>query len=117
MPLWLKHEQLIEYDFTHFQQIQKLDYLLASVISTTSVGMLVLLFYCYYGKVATESYAKMPDCLFNMHWYGLPIKLQKCFVLMIENMQKPIYYHGFEVATLDLGTFVQVILQFVLNRE
>lgn len=27
---------------------------------------------------------------------------------MIQNMQKPIYYHGFDVAVMDLRTFISV---------
>lgn len=72
--------------------------------------MSVLLFYCYYGKLASESYEMMLDCVFDMDWHQLPNELQKYFILMITNMQKPVYYHGFEVAKMDLGTFVNVNL-------
>lgn len=43
-----------------------------------------------------------------MTWHKLPTELQKYFILMIRNMQKPLYYHGFEVARLDLQMFSKV---------
>lgn len=59
--------------------------------------------------MATDSYSKMSDCLyFDMNWRKLPPKLQMYVVLMIRNMQKPIYYHGFDVAIMDLNTFIRV---------
>ena len=68
-----------------------------------------LFFYCYFGKLATESYEMMADCIYDMDWYELPNGLQKYFILMIANMQKLIYYDGSGVAKLELGTFLKVI--------
>lgn len=67
-----------------------------------------LFFYCYFGRLATESYEKLADCLFESNWLDLTIELQKYLALMIANMQKPLYYHGFGVANLDLETFKKV---------
>lgn len=65
--------------------------------------------YCYYGMLATESYEQMSDYLYyDLNWYDLPNKIQKYLVIMIGNIQKPIYYHGFEIAQLNLRTFIQV---------
>lgn len=50
----------------------------------------------------------MFHCLYKMKWRKQPIKLQKYVLLMIQNMQQPIYYHGFNVAILNLGTFIKV---------
>lgn len=50
----------------------------------------------------------MCDCVFEDNWHVLPAELQRYFILMIANMQKPIYYHGFGVAILNLNTFVKV---------
>lgn len=47
----------------------------------------------------------MADCLYDTNWQKLPIRLQKYVVLMIGNAQKPLYYHGFGVALLNLETF------------
>lgn len=50
----------------------------------------------------------MENILIEMNWYALPIGLQKSFRLITENMQNPIYYHGFGVIKLDLQTFAKV---------
>lgn len=61
--------------------------------------------------MTTENFAKMPDCVyFEMKWDRLPVKLQTYVVLMIQNMQRPIFYHGFDVAVMDLNTFLRVSL-------
>lgn len=63
----------------------------------------------YFGIKSTESFENMCDCVFNANWYDLPVELQKYFILMIMNIQKPIYYHGFGVSILNLNTFVQLL--------
>lgn len=96
------------WDFSNFQQWQHFDFIVASVISNTVIGMSTLLLYCYFGKLASESYEAMPVCVYNMNWYEQPSQVQKYVILMIANMDKPICYHGFEVAELNMETFVKV---------
>lgn len=86
-----------------------MDFIVLTVSLTSSIGMSTLLLYCYYGKLATDSYEKTPSLVFEMDWYKQSYKVQQYLILMIANMQKPIYYHGFEVVKLDLETFVTVI--------
>lgn len=50
----------------------------------------------------------MTDEVFEMKWHELPVGLQKYFILIIANMQKPIYYFGGGIVILDLNTFVNV---------
>lgn len=64
--------------------------------------------YCYFGKLATKSFEDMPDLLYESNWQTFPIRLQKYIILMIGNMQRPLYYHGFGMVLLDLGTFSKV---------
>ena len=58
--------------------------------------------------MATDSYKQMSDSVFEMNWPELPNSSQKFIILMIENMQKPLYYHGFGIVNLDLETFAKV---------
>lgn len=53
----------------------------------------------------------MADCLYDTNWQMFSIKLQKYVVIMIGNAQKPLYYHGFGVAVLNLVTFTKVSLK------
>lgn len=103
----------------HFysQRWQQFDFIVASAILTTSIGMSTLLWYCYFGKLAAKSYAKMLDCVYNMKWYDQPNESQKYFILMTANMQKTVYYHGSEVAKMDVETFIKVCAIFVNFRH
>lgn len=79
------------------------------VLVNTSVGVTNLFIYCYFGKLATESYEKMTDYLVQSNWYEHPNNLQKYLILIIANTQTPVVYHGFNIAVLDLQTFSKVI--------
>lgn len=85
-----------------------IDSSVAITLLATWAGISPLFVYCYFGKQATSSYEQMGNCLYNLNWIDLPIKLQKNLIVMIANMQKPIHYHGFKFAILDLKTFIQV---------
>ena len=79
------------------------------ILFTVSSVTSNIFIYCYFGKMATESYEQMSDCLYyDLNWVDLPIHDQKCVIVMIANMQNPIYYQGFDFAKLDLRTFIQV---------
>lgn len=80
-----------------------------TLIAATMVSSSNLFIYCYYGKVATESYQKMADCLYtDCIWWERSIEIQKYMLLMNANMQRLLYFHGFEVAVLNLETFTAV---------
>lgn len=64
--------------------------------------------YCYYGLMATESYEDMAQCLFESNWRKLSVELQKYIILMIQNTQRSLYYHGFEIFILNLETYLKV---------
>lgn len=50
----------------------------------------------------------MADCIYELAWRKLTNGLQKYFIILIANMQRPFYYHGFGIANLDLETFTKV---------
>lgn len=81
----------------------------ASIFTFTST----LFLYWYFGKRSTEYFEEMANCLYESNWPKLSIKLQKYLILMIANMQKPIYYHGLSIANLDLKTFNQVRINLI----
>lgn len=91
-----------------FQQVQHFGFDILIIL----IGFLVCtsspFVYCYYGKITTDCYANMADRLFEIDWQQLPIGIQKYFIVMIGNMQRPLYYHGFEFIVLNLETFQKV---------
>lgn len=54
----------------------------------------------------------MADCLYNAKWYELTCGMQKDVMFLIQNMQRPIYYHGFGIIVLNLETFIKVKIIF-----
>lgn len=77
--------------------------LVAGMVATAN-----LFLYCFFGAMATESYEQMAECLYKSKWYERPTHLQKYFIIMIGNMQRPLCYHGFGLAILNLQTYSTV---------
>lgn len=75
------------------------------------VGTANLYLYCFFGKVATDSFEEMAQCAYDSNWPDIHVDLQKYFVLLIAESQCPIYYHGFQIAFLNLETFLRVKLK------
>lgn len=76
--------------------------------TAAATGLANLFVYNYFGEMANNSFRRMPDDLYEFDWKDLPIQLQKYIILMLGNMQQPLYYHGFGVANLNLETFGKV---------
>lgn len=91
-----------------FQELRHLDFNLCICLIGIGLGISNISLYCYLGKLATESYAKMADCVYDSNWYKMPLNLQKYLVLMIANAQAPLHYHGFKIAVLSLETLTKV---------
>lgn len=75
-----------------------------------AIGILFMFLYCYFGRMATESFMDMTDCLFESNWLNLSVDLQKFFILMIGNARRPMFYNGSRIATVNLETFTAVSL-------
>lgn len=101
------------------------DVYLVTILLTIVSGMYILYVYCYFGKKSTESHEEMFDCFYECNWLDLPPNLQKYFIIMIGNAQRPICYHGFGVAVLNLETFLKArktndqfcICQLITNEK
>lgn len=78
------------------------------MLITVFVSGLNLFMYCYYGHLAHEAYMDLSDRYFYANWLNLPSELQKYFIILTANAQRPIYYHGFGVAYLHFNTFLKV---------
>lgn len=94
--------------YLKFQQFKHIDYDIILVIIMIGAATLSLFVYCFFGKLATTSFEEMANCTYESNWQQLRVDLQTYLILMIGNMQRPIYYHGFGVAVLNLETFCKV---------
>lgn len=91
-----------------FQQVQHTNSGLGLVIIAVVVSAANMFVYCFYGKMATESFEQMSSCLYESNWKELSVDLQKYMMLMIQNSQRSLSYHGFGMINLDLMTFCKV---------
>lgn len=91
-----------------FQQLQHIDFSFLLLSFAFAISASNIFVYCYFGKMATESYRDMANCLFEANWHEYPVEIQKYFILFIANAQKPVYYHGSKIVTLDLEMFTRV---------
>lgn len=91
-----------------FQQIKHLDTDVCIVLVAIMTSFSNLFLFCHFGKLATESYQRMADSMFNSNWQRFPIELQKYVILIIANMQRPLHYNGIKMAILDLVLFNHV---------
>lgn len=112
IDLIVKHFILIVLYIFLLQHLHDLDIaILIHVLAAISTSGSNLFVYCYFGKLATDSYTRMAECLYDNDWVGIDIESQKFIILMIANIQKPIYYHGFGVIYLNLETFTDVSVE------
>lgn len=63
---------------------------------------------CYFGQQATDSFGRMSDALYETNWLNFEPKLQKYFLIAIQNAQQPLFYNGFSIMTLNLESYTQV---------
>lgn len=74
----------------------------------TFVNALNMLAWCYFGRISTQSYAMIADCMYELNWYELPTYLQKNILYIIANAQRKIQYEGFGIIILQLETICKV---------
>lgn len=77
--------------------------------------MVVAFGFCYLGQLATDRFKTISDRVFEMNWQEFPVGLQKYVIVMIGNMQKPLYYHGSGIIILELNTFLNVSYSLDVN--
>lgn len=90
------------------QAIQHFDIALLLLTFTIALSAFNIFLYCYFGKLATDYYAKYADCLFESNWLALPMDIRKTYVMMIMYARKPLVYHGGNIIVLNLETFLKV---------
>lgn len=78
------------------------------MVLAMATGFENMVLYNSFGQMTSNSFADIGDDFYAGPWLKLPIHLQKSFILMIQNAQKPRRYDGFGVAHLDLSTLGEV---------
>lgn len=88
---------------------------ISAVLYATVVSSCNLYVYCHFGEFTSSCFEKYPKYLFEMHWYRLPNKFQKYFILMIGNSQRPLKYDSYRLAILNREIFLKVITKYDIN--
>lgn len=91
-----------------FQSIKHPDFNIAFLICAAILSTLALFLFCFFGKLSTDIFYNMTDCLYESKWNELPIELQKFYVIIIGVGQRSHFYHGFGMIYLKLETFTRV---------
>lgn len=91
-----------------FKRLKHPDFNIAILICAALSSISILFLFCLFGKLSTEKFERMSNCLYDSKWNKLPIELQKFYVIIIGVAQRPLHYHGFGVIYLHLQTFTRV---------
>lgn len=96
--------------------MKEIDLNITILILETLGGLTNLFCFCYFGKISSESFEHIADCLYDANWYEMPYELQKNFIMMIRNAEIPLYYHGLNLVILNLETYFEVRI-FCINNS
>lgn len=78
------------------------------MVLAMATGFENIILYNSFGQMTSNSFADIGADFYDGPWLKLPIHLQKSFIMLIQNAQKPLRYDGFGVAHLDLNTLGEV---------
>lgn len=78
------------------------------LIDCTTIAVANLFVFCYLGEEATNHLLGFCDALFEFDWHTLPIDLQKGWLMMAINMERPHFYNGFQILHLNYEIFGKV---------
>lgn len=78
------------------------------MVTALTYGVSLLLTFCYFGKMASDSYEELGDAFYESNWQSFTVEIQKHFILCLKSAQKPAQYRGFGVFILNFETFAMV---------
>lgn len=79
-----------------------------TVLNCLIISTANLYLYCLAGSVATNNLLSFADALFESNWFQMPNYVQKYFIIMIAESQRPIYLSGLGLIRLNLEAFTKV---------
>lgn len=81
--------------------------LLVSLAVFLSTG--VVFIYCFMGTFTTDQFLLYADISYESSWYKFPVKLQRYYVLILADSQRPRSFDGWGLIELTLVTFTKVL--------
>lgn len=92
-----------------FQHSDYLSFDVCSYLLMIFISILSVYVYCYFGKMSTDCFEQLVDCIYTANWLGQNSNSRKILILIMTNAQQPLYYHGFHIIIINMATFTQVI--------
>lgn len=101
--------------FFQLKALRHLNLFIVTVLNVIAISTANLYLYCFGGSVVTENCGMYADILFESDWYKMPIRLQKYYILMIANTQRPIHLEGHGLVRLSMEAFGRVNIEFSIK--
>lgn len=64
--------------------------------------------FCYFATLATDRITIIQRSVYDLNWYEFPLKLRKCFILIMAQSQWTVYFDGLGVVYCTLANFGMV---------
>lgn len=71
-------------------------------------SLFTLFLYCFFGSLATDSFSRISDCVYDSRWYELPTELKIYPIMILGNSHLPLRFYGHKIVSMNLGTFQKV---------
>lgn len=78
------------------------------LVSLVLLSTGVVFIYCYMGTFTTDQFQLYADISYKSMWYKFPVRLQKYYVFILADSQRPRYFNGLGFIDLNLVTFAKV---------
>lgn len=63
---------------------------------------------CSHAQRLTDRSFEVTQYIYNTFWYRLPCDQQKIVKMIIHRAQIPFYFHGYQIFTCSMATFLTV---------
>lgn len=108
---------LIQLSTLFFQVLQHFSLNIGVLFVCVFVSSSNLFLYCYFGSRSTQHKLSYSNVLYESMWFELPVGIQRFMIVMIVNAHRPLHYHGFGIARLNLDTFCSVNSKYVIQFD
>lgn len=91
-----------------YQALRSPNIYVVTVLNVFATSAANLYLYCMAGARLTTNCIMFSDALFESNWWKMPNHLQKYFILLIAETQKPLFLEGYGIIRITLEAFTKV---------
>ena len=74
----------------------------------TCFTFVIMFLYCEFGEMVTNQFNELNERFSKCNWYLLPIEMQRMFVIVMANTQRPAMIQGYANVVCTRESFKQV---------